>query len=333
MAIEGRNDAARDPELGSGLLAEPAADAFLSGPKVAASGPVPLPAGLARADEAPFVGRRAALGQLQDRWRDDAPAAAGLVVVTGEPGIGKRRLVARFAAGVHAEGGIVLCGRADEESVWPYQAFVEALRHYAAHRPGVVSAAQVPPAAADALAALVPELATPEHPGRADKRDGNRHQLVEAVVRLLLHAAQPAGLLLVLEDLHWADAPTTLLLRHVLRRAEGSRLLVVATVDGRDAAGSAALEDLGREAQVETIALTGLDPGEAAELIAARGHQLADEESDRLCDETGGNPLFIEELLRSPSPRGASRARACRSPSSASSASAWISCRATRWRR
>jgi tetratricopeptide (TPR) repeat protein len=267
---------------------------------------VPLPPLLARVDEQPFVGRVAELQRLRRRWHSEAGAASGLVVVSGEPGIGKTRLAARFAASVHATGGIVLCGRSDEDTVWPYQAFVEALQHYAAHRRDLTSAADVPPAAARALAALVPELGAPgssERPRGADERDRNRHHLFEAVVRLLVHAARREGLLLILEDLHWADAPTALLLRHVLRRAETSRLLVVATLDDRQLRRNDPPAGLRLDAEPDVVQLAGLQPAEAAGLIAARaGRGAVDEPSvRRLCDETGGNPFFIQELLRSPS--------------------------------
>src|SRR3954447_4422851 len=283
--------------------AEAEFDAYSGAP--GEGGAVPLPATLARADEAPFVGRWAALRRLHERWQRGSGAATSLIVVTGEPGIGKTRLVARFAAEVHGRGGVVLCGRTDEENVWPYQAFVEALRHYAGHRRELVSAAGVPPAAARALASLVPELgltAGSGRPGGDEERDRNRHQLFEAVVRLLLHAARPHGLLLVLEDLHWADAPTLLLLRHVLRRSEGSRLLVVATFGERHVSDGDVADGLRGDAARETMQLAGLPADEAAELVAARaGPRAADEESvRRLCEETGGNPFFIEELLRTP---------------------------------
>src|SRR3954470_11334324 len=170
-------------------------------------GSPPLSAALARGDEGPFVGRSAALAQLQDCWRR---GVCGLVLVCGEAGIGKTRLSARFAAGVHADGGVVLRGHADEQSVWPYQAFVEALRHYVSHRPNVVAEARVPPAAASVLASLLPELEAPAPLTGAAERDGNRHALFEAIVRLLLHAAHPSGVLIILEDLHWADEATTL---------------------------------------------------------------------------------------------------------------------------
>ena len=200
MATEGRSGpTSHDSDFGFGCQArraEAQADALIGAATDAAPqlGAVPMPALLERVDKAPFVGRTAALRRLRQRWQSDLPANAGLVVVTGEPGIGKTRLVARFAAEVRAGGGAVLCGRADEESVWPYQAFVEALRHYAAHRPNVVSHARIPPAPTQALAALIPELAppdAPERPARSDDGQGNRHQLFEGVVRLLLHVSRP----------------------------------------------------------------------------------------------------------------------------------------------
>ena len=123
-----------------------------------------------------------------ERW-----AAAGrggrLVVLTGEPGIGKTRLAARFAA---ATGATVLYGRADEESVSPFQPFVEALRYYAARHPRAAEEAGLTPAATEELARLVPELgpsaAAPVVP-HPEERDRERHQLFDGAVRLLLHAA------------------------------------------------------------------------------------------------------------------------------------------------
>ena len=193
-------------------------------------GRVPLPGTLARVEKAPFVGRATSLRRLRARW--EARHQGGLVVVAGDPGIGKTRLTARFATTAHAEGDVVLYGRADEDRVSPYQPFVEALRHYAAHRPGLAEEIGLPAAAARELARLVPELGPSPAPaptrGRQE-REFSRHELFDAVVRLLLHAAQSGRLLLVLEDLQWADVPTVLLLRQLLRRGAGSPLLVIAT--------------------------------------------------------------------------------------------------------
>jgi len=271
------------------------------------SGKVPLPGVIARAEQAPFVGRAGALRRLQARWDEASRNQGGLVVCTGEPGIGKTRLAARFAAGVHDDGAVVLHGRNDEESVTPYQPFVEALRHYAANRPNLTDEIQLPQAGAETLASLVPELGSPgaaevEPPRNEHERP--RHQVFEAVVRLLLHAANGHRLLLVLEDLHWADVPTMLLLRQVLRRGAGSPLLVVATYSDVDVDTSGPLArlvaDLRRETTLDQIRLGGLRRPEAAALVALRLGRDALDAADvkRLCTQTGGNPFFIGELLR-----------------------------------
>src|SRR3954447_24158215 len=119
--MEGRiGPSAFGPDVRSGDPSRRGEPAVGGVPKTSTLVP-PLPAALARADDAPFVGRADALRQLQDRWQDHGGAGGGVVIVTGEPGIGKTRLAARLAVEVHAGGGVVLCGRADEENVWPYQ--------------------------------------------------------------------------------------------------------------------------------------------------------------------------------------------------------------------
>jgi tetratricopeptide (TPR) repeat protein len=260
----------------------------------------PLPGLLARADKGPFVGRTGALRRLQARWRGES----GLAICAGEPGIGKTRLAARFASSVHGDGALVLYGRADEESVSPYQPFVEALRHYAGHCPNLMEETRLPEAGAEALGSLVPELGVPAVGRRRSEHERLRHQLFEAVVRLLLDAAKARRLLLVLEDLHWADVPTILLLRQLLRRSAGVPLLVIASYSDVDAERSAPLArlvaDLRREADLELIRLGGLRRSEIAALISARlGPDATDETLvKRLSVQTGGNPFFIEELLR-----------------------------------
>ena len=121
---------------------------------------LPLPVVLERLEERPFVGRKPELALLRDRW----DAKGGVVVLAGEAGVGKTRLAARFASAAHAGGATVLHGRIDEETVVPYQPFVEALRHYAAHAGGAAPAPD--------LAPLVPSSALPRTPRAASARTG-----------------------------------------------------------------------------------------------------------------------------------------------------------------
>jgi DNA-binding SARP family transcriptional activator len=273
-------------------------------PDLPQAAPLPVPAMLARVEQRPFVGRGEALRALRRRWRRALEGDGGMLLVAGEPGIGKTRLAARFAAEVHGEGAAVLYGRTDEESVVPYQPFVEALRDYAAHAPGLAADPEIAPVV-DELAALVPELGgTPPQPrAPASELRARRYRLFDAVARVLRHAGGERPLLLVLEDLHWADTATLLLLREVVRQGAGTRLLVLGAYQEPEVDPSHALArlmaQLRREDALERIELGGLDEAETAALVATRGTAEPAERTRRLRKQTAGNPYFIEQLLRS----------------------------------
>src|SRR5438552_6413828 len=194
-------------------------------------GQVPLPAPLASSDGGAFVGRDAELAELQVEW--DTPNALGarMVLIRGEPGIGKSRLAAQFAAAVHARGATVLFGRCDEEALRPYQPFAEALSGYLRVFPSdqvqyrlgrlVTELGRLVPALSD----RVPGLA---QPGWSDA-DAERFRLFEAVATFLMELRVGAPALLVIDDLHWADRATLLLVRYLARHADLAGLVVLAT--------------------------------------------------------------------------------------------------------
>jgi DNA-binding SARP family transcriptional activator len=240
----------------------------------------PLPRALdARRARSPFVGRTAQLDQLR------AGLAGGehrLLAISGDPGIGKTRLLAELASAAFADGATVLYGRSPEEAVAPYQPFAEALRPLASADP-----------------ALAPLLG--EAPPAGDEA-GARLRLFEAVAAALADAPG-TRVLLALDDLHWADLPSLRLLAHVLRHARAERLVVAATYReselGRSHPLARVLADLRRDRLVERIALTGLDAPAASGLITGWvGAQPSAGLVDAVRDETGGNPFFIEEVLR-----------------------------------
>ena len=297
------------PDLGAGSGSLLQSGASVPRPPQSPQRQVPLPPTLARLESRPFVGRATALRRVATLWGQVSAGQGAGLALAGEPGIGKTRLTARVAARAHADGAVVLHGRADEESVSPYQPFVEALRQYAAHRPRLVEETQVAAAAAEQLASLIPELGAP--PAAAMGRRGrtherSRHELFDAVIQLLLHAAEAQPLLLVLDDLHWADLPTLSLLRQLVRRGAGSPLLVIVTFSDLDTDAASPLTqvlcELRREAGIETIRLEGLRRGEVVSLAAAHlGRRSIDRAlAQRLFEQTGGNPFFVEELLHTP---------------------------------
>jgi DNA-binding SARP family transcriptional activator/tetratricopeptide (TPR) repeat protein len=261
----------------------------------AAEPPPPLPGPLGRRHRSPFVGRAAVLQRLQR-----AIAEHRLVLLTGEPGIGKTRTAAELARAEHAAGRLVLYGRADEEAIAPYQPFAEALRPYLAVRSAEQLRALAGPLAGE-LARLVPDQADrlPELADAATRDPaGARYRLFEAAAAAIAGAAAERPLLLVLDDLQWADRPTLLLLRH-LARADRGPAAILGTYRERSPALAAVLADLQRDDPPERVALAGLGERDVDALVTAwLGADAPAAVTGSVHGETGGNPFFVEELLR-----------------------------------
>ena len=266
---------------GTAQAAEPATQSALPGP-------------LVRAAERPFVARAGEVERLRGAWASARGGEARMTLLAGEPGIGKTSLAARLAAEAHADGGTVLLGRCHSEALVPYEPFVEALR-------------QLPDSAlrphATILARVMPELASEGVPDPGAEDHATRYLLFDAVARALESTARRQPLLLVFEDLHWAEPPTLLLLRHVIRAAEGMPLLIVATYRSTEAGGSeqvvSSIASLERDLPVERIPLSGLTDEEVAELIRALdGRPSSLPLGTAMRQDTAGNPLFVGQLLR-----------------------------------
>ncbi|HTX12146.1 MAG TPA: AAA family ATPase [Solirubrobacteraceae bacterium] len=287
-----------------GLQAQPGLQVGIDEPRAA-----PLPAPLVADAGRSFVDRRPALGDLGDAWSRAARGRPHLAVITGEAGIGKTSVAAAFAQSVQADGALVLYGRCDEDPLVSYQPFVGALRQLIAHRPGVVAELEAGWTAELAeLARLIPELRRRLAHIPAAQAGGQaleRYQLFESMLALLAPAARDQRLLLVLDDFQWADEPTELLLRHLMR-AMPSGLMALITRRApkpreRDPIAKVA-EDLARDAggprRLVRLSLGGLDAGATYELASARREHPVDREFSQLLQaETAGNPFFIEQVL------------------------------------
>jgi class 3 adenylate cyclase len=274
-------------------------------PRQSATIKVPLPLRIAsRLDDLRLVDRGAETAACS---RELARVGAGehrTVLITGEPGIGKTRLAAEIAGRAHADGATVLCGRCDAELAIPYQPFVEALTHYARFAPQTVLAnhrAQF----GNELARLVPELggapATTAEQSRAD----HRYLMFASVAGLLRAASLQQPLVLVLDDLQWADDATLMLVRYLLVSPQLRALVIVtyrSTELGDAPALSELLPELRREPGTVSFELAGLEGDDVVALAESVMAESFDPAGVRLMEslgeETRGNPFFLGEILR-----------------------------------
>jgi DNA-binding SARP family transcriptional activator len=263
-----------------------------------------LPPAIERGGDA-FVGRTAALEQLAAAFEHASSGSRRIVMLCGEPGIGKTRLASELGRIAHGRGAVVLYGRCDEEGLLPHQPFVEALRHYICHCDAELLAGQVQLISGELrrvvpeLGERVPELAQP----LSGDPEGARFRLFEAVAALLCEAAQRRPLVLVLDDLHWADEATLLLLKYVARYPREARLMIVGTYRDMDVEPGhrlhGVLADLAREQASERLALGGLDADAVSELVGRHTRDRASPELHRkVFEETEGNAFFVVEILR-----------------------------------
>ena len=257
-------------------------------------------------DPRTLVGRDAPLDELGRCWQDARDGRRRIAMLTGEPGIGKTRLAAEFCRTAHADGATVLLGRCYEESLVPYQPFVEALSHYVAESPLDELQLQMGPHRAT-LAKLLPELAEQAAQpaiGGAENSEREQFLLFDAVASFVGDVAGANPLILVLDDLHWADVPTLQLLRHVARSSEHASLMLLGTyreTEVDDAHPLArVLAELRRARALDTVRVGGLGEADVAELISAQAARGAPTRAviRLILERTEGNPFFVEEVLR-----------------------------------
>jgi DNA-binding CsgD family transcriptional regulator len=246
-----------------------------------------------------FVGRGADLAALSTALARSAAGVPAVVLVAGESGVGKSRLLAEFAAGARDGGVLVLEGECIElgDGELPYAPVVGALRHLVrVLEPGTLD--DLSPASRRELARLVPELAPADTPPGAPSQP----VLFEAVLALLARLAGDEPVLVVLEDMHWADRSTRDLLAFLARNLRDERVMVVASYRSdalhRRHPLRPLLADLDRLPNAERVELERLSRAEVQEQLAGILERAPDPDLvTRVHERSEGNPFFAEELV------------------------------------
>jgi eukaryotic-like serine/threonine-protein kinase len=253
-----------------------------------------------------LVGRAEELGQMRDAIDEALAGRGNLMFLVGEPGIGKTRAAEELATFAGMSGARVLWGRCHEDerapAFWPW---IEAIREFVRDADPVGLRWQLGPRAPD-VARLVPELAERlgEEPEPVDSiSEADRFRLFDSVVGFLTDVSRSRPLVIVLDDLHWADASSLELLRFASRQLVGTGLLLVGTYRdvelGRHHPLSGALAELTAARNARRIQLHGLDVRGVGEMIeSATGTAPAPALARAVWEQTEGNPFFVGEVVR-----------------------------------
>jgi DNA-binding CsgD family transcriptional regulator len=245
-----------------------------------------------------FVGRGRELAVLEECLASALAGHPSLVLCRGQPGIGKTRLAEELAAVGESAGAVVVWGRAPEAAgappYWPWRQILRALGGHADLR---ALAAEL--GTTTELARLAPDLFPGEPtiagPGTAE----DRFRLFDAVERLLRVLAQDRPLVVVLDDAHWADDSSLLLLQHLADSMADQRFLLVVNHRDTEPLGDVLLAGLARLLATRNLQLGGLSlPEVETQLASVPGLDLSDRDVERVHARTGGNPFFVGEVGR-----------------------------------
>jgi len=253
-----------------------------------------------------FIARGAELATLSRVWEAVRTGCGQLVLVTGEPGIGKTRLAAEFARSV---GGrtTVLTGGCEPEMIGPFAPFIEILRRLVRSTPTPTLRPLLRSIAGSVeLVQLLPELGKHVRSPRplvGTTPEGRRYRMFDGFADFLAATSERTPVLVLLEDVQWADQGSLLLLRHLVRSTCGGAILFIVTYRDTALDGTAPtaeiLSELRRDPSTTHLALRGLTEDHVGDLIAATtGPETPRWVVSAVAAKAGGNPLFITEMAK-----------------------------------
>jgi DNA-binding CsgD family transcriptional regulator len=255
----------------------------------------------------PFVGREGEMAALDSAFTRALTGNGQIVLLVGEPGIGKTRTTEQLAAVARERGTLVLWGSCYEWNGAPaYWPWTQALRNWL-HHADATAVEMISELDRTLLARIIPEIRAVE-PNETSSisstdPDADLFRLLTAVGSLIRREAQRQPLMVVLDDVHWADTPSLQLLRFLAQEIRDARVLVIATCrsldQGREHPMTTILADLVREPNCHRLSLHGWPKPQVAQFVTlvtgrAQPHALI----DTLYDRTNGNPFFIGEVAR-----------------------------------
>lgn len=254
-----------------------------------------------------FVGRHAELELLEASLHDTRDERGQVVLLAGEPGIGKTQTAIEFTARAANSDISVLWGRCHEEAgAPPYSPWTQILSASIATLDDGELRAALGPGAAD-VASIVPEILTrlpdTEHLPALSDASAARFRFFSAVTHLLIESSRRRVLVCILDDLHWADAPSLHLLEFLGQPMERSRLLIIGTYRETEVSRRHRLTDtlgaLGRLAHVRRRLVAGLDRQDVTSFVSkVVGATPPAWLSSAIHEQTDGNPLFVREVVR-----------------------------------
>jgi class 3 adenylate cyclase/Cdc6-like AAA superfamily ATPase len=256
-----------------------------------------------------FVGREHELERLRKACDNAIAGHGGLVMLVGEPGIGKTRTTQELETYARMRGAQVLWGRTHESAgAPPYFPWLQAGNQYAAAHADELPVVIGPQMTTEAISELSrifpwllqgPNVAPPEE---ISDPEVAQFRLFDAYSQYLRAIAAQAPLIIALDDLHWADKPTLQMLQHIARELSRMRVLVVGNYRDTDITRQSALSEtlasLNRESGFDRIVLRGLSRDEVAAYIKARANvEPRKDVLDRIFEETEGNAFFLSEVV------------------------------------